>query len=260
MKQTYKKLNQHWLTATTTAVVLGCGLAATHAADEIPLEKPPEKPKWEGAVNAGVTLTSGNSDSVLATIGANAKKKWEKDEFMLGALGGYGESDDVKNTEFVGAYAQYNHLFTEKFYGGVRVDGLYDGLAALSYRFTISPVAGYYFIKNDKTLLSVEAGPSYVIEKYFGQADNDSYLGIRFAQRFEHKLTESTKIWEYADYTPAIDDWAEKYIINVEAGISTAMNKAWSLRIVGLYTYNSEPSPGREKGDFKLIAGTEYKF
>ena len=38
MKQTYKKLNQHLLTATSAAVVLGCSMAVTHAADE----KPPE--------------------------------------------------------------------------------------------------------------------------------------------------------------------------------------------------------------------------
>lgn len=259
MKPTYKKLNHHLLTATSAAVVLGCGLAVSHAADAAE-EKPPEKPKWEGAVNAGLAMTSGNNDSVLATLGAKAQKKWEKDEFMLGVLGGYGESDDVKNTDFVGAYAQYNHLFTQKFYGGVRVDGLYDGNADLSYRFTLAPLAGYYFIKNDRTSLSVEAGPSYVIEKYFGEADNDSYLGIRFAQRFEHKITDITKFWEYADYTPALDDWADNYIINVEVGISTAMSKAWSLRVVGYYTYDSEPAPGREKGDFRLIAGTEYKF
>lgn len=256
MKQTYKKLNHHLLTATVVTAVLGCGMAVAHAADE----KPPEKPKWEGGVNAGVTMTSGNSDTVLATIGANAKKKWEKDEFMLGALGGYGESDDVRSTDFASAFAQYNHLFTERFYGGVRADGLYDGMADLSYRFTIGPLVGYYFIKNDKTLLSAEVGPSLVIEKYFGETDNDSYLGIRFAQRFEHKLTDSTKFWEYADYTPQIDRWTENYIINVEVGISTAMNKAWSLRVVALYTYDSEPAPGREKEDFKLVAGTEYKF
>ena len=246
--------NRRLLVTTVSTLAVGCGIASAQT-------PPPENkdPGWEGAVNAGLTLTSGNSDTVLATVGANAKKKWDKNEFALGALGGYGESEDIKNAEFVSAYAQYNRLFTERFYGGFRIDGNYDGIANLSYRINLTPLVGYYFIKNEKTILSGEVGPSYVLEKYFGE-DMDSYLGIRFAQKFEHKLTESTKIWEYADYTPDVERWTEKYIINVEVGISTAINKSWSLRVVGQYIYDSLPAEGREKDDIRLIAGTEYKF
>ena len=257
MRTNHTKSNSQLVVAAAATLAIGCGVA--NAQTPAP-EKPAEKPKWEGAVNAGLTLTSGNSDTLLATMGANAKKKWDKNELMFGANGGYGESEDVKNADFVSAYGQFNHLFTEKFYGGVRVDGNYDGLADLTYRFNITPLAGYYFIKNDKTLLSAEVGPSLVIERYFGEADNDSYLGVRFGQKFEHKLTDTTKIWEYADYTPQIDRWAEKYLVNVEVGISTAINKTWSLRVVGQFIYDSEPAPGRQKDDLRLIAGTEYRF
>jgi len=251
-------LNRGWLAAAAATLAMSHGLVQAQTPAATP--EPEKKKNWEAAVNAGLTITSGNSDTVLAVVGANAKRKWDKAELMLGASGGYGESEDVKNTEFLTAYGQYNYLFTEKFYSGIRVDGTYDGIAALSYRFNIAPLAGYYFIKTDRTLLSAEVGPSLVIERYFGEADNDSYLGMRFGQKFEHKLTDSTKIWEYADYTPQVDRWAEKYLINVEVGISTAISKSWSLRVVGQYIFDSEPAPGREKEDLRLIAGTEYKF
>jgi putative salt-induced outer membrane protein len=256
MKHINTKRNNHLIVATVATLAAGCGVAM---AETPAVEKPVEKPKWEGSVNAGVSLTSGNSDSLLMTVGANAKKKWDKNEFALGAAAGYGESDDVSNNEFANAYAQYNRLFTDRFYGGLRADATYDGIAALSYRVNIAPLAGYYFIKTDKTTLTVEAGPSLVIEKYFNQ-DSDTYCGIRFAEKFEHKLTETTKIWEYADYTPKVDDWSEKYVVNIEVGISAAISKKWGLRVVGQYTHDNQPAPGRRQDDLRLLAGTEYKF
>lgn len=253
MRTNNTKTYRHLIT-TAAALLVGCVLAnAQTPAPE------PEKPKWDGAVNAGLTLASGNSDTLLATVGVQAKKKWDQNEFMLGAAGGYGTSDSTRNTDFAEAFAQYNRLFTERFYGGLRISANYDGIAQLSYRVNITPLVGYFFIKNDRTTLSADVGPSLVIEKFFNQSQ-DIYCGLRFGQRFDHKLTDTTRIWESASYTPQVDRWAERYVINVELGISAAINKAWGLRVVAQYIYNSEPATGLQPDDFRLIAGTEYKF
>lgn len=186
---------------------------------------------------------------MLVTAGINASRKWEKDEFALGIAGGYGEDDNnptrtsTANTEFVQGYAQYNHLFTERFYGGLRLDAAYDGIANLDYRFTLTPLAGYYLIKSTNTTLAVEVGPSAVTEKYSGQS-SDTYFGIRFAERFEHKLSETTKIWQYASYVPDVEDWMDRYVITAEAGIDTAITKKWSLRVVLQDVYTSDPGSG----------------
>ena len=254
MRTKHAQTNRYLIIA--AALAIGCGAARAQAPVAVAVA---EKPKWEGSVNAGLTLTSGNSDSVLFTVGGKATKKWDQNEFLLGAVAGYGKSDDVNNNEFAQGYAQYNHLFTERFYGGLRLDASYDGIADLAYRITLTPLAGYYFIKTTNTTLSAEVGPSLVTEKYFNQNPN-TYCGIRFGEKFDHQLTETTKVWEYASYTPQVDRWTEKYIINVELGISADINKAWGLRVVAQYIYDSEPAPGRERGDFRLIAGTQYKF
>ena len=65
-------------------------------------------------------------------------------------------------------------MFTERFYAGLRLDAAFDGIAELDYRVTLTPLAGYYFIKNAKTTLAVEVGPSLVTEQYSGQ-DEDTY-------------------------------------------------------------------------------------
>ena len=51
------------------------------------------KKKWETSAAAGLTLTSGNSETFLATVTFDTKRKWEKDEFGAGLGFGYGESE-----------------------------------------------------------------------------------------------------------------------------------------------------------------------
>lgn len=257
MKTDAMKTVQRFATAFTVVLLTSNAVKAEDA--------PPEKKGWETTAAAGLTLTSGTKDTMLATVGINTSRKWEKDEFALGVAGGYGEDDNnptkttTANTEFVSAFAQYNHLLTERFYVGVRLDFLYDGIANLDYRFTLSPLAGYYFIKNTNTTFAVEVGPAAVTEKYRGE-ESDTYFGIRFAERFEHKISDSTKIWETVSYVPQVDRWTENYVITAEAGIDTAITKKWSLRVVLQDVYTSEPGPGSEYNELRLIAGTAYKF
>jgi putative salt-induced outer membrane protein YdiY len=252
-----------------TAFVIGATLVSSQAQTSgeaqaqttTPATNAPVEPKypWETTAAFGLTLTRGNSKTLLLTLSLESKRKWDHNEVLFGVAGGYGEDHDVKNTEFINAYGQYNRLFTERFYAGIRLDGTYDGIANLDYRVRITPLAGYYLIKNPKTSLSVEVGPSVVFEKYKNESE-DTYLGLRIGERLEHKLTATTKIWESLDYVPRVDDWANKYVITGEAGIDTAINKHWSLRVVFQDIYDSSPAAGRENNDLRLVAGTAYKF
>jgi len=230
------------------------------AADEAPAKK-----GWETTAAAGLTITSGTKDTLLATAGINTSRKWEKDELAFGLSGGYGNDDNnptkttTDNTKFVLGFGQYNHLVTERFYAGARLDAAYDGIAELDYRVTLTPLVGYYLIKNTNTTMAVEVGPSVVFEKYSGQ-DSDTYCGIRFSERLDHKLTDSTKVWESISYVPDVEDWMGHYVITAEAGIDTAITKKWSLRVVLQDVYSSQTPAGIDNNELRLIAGTAYKF
>jgi putative salt-induced outer membrane protein YdiY len=254
----------------TLAAAMACLSGSMALAQEAPTPPPAPKPvpaepakKWETTAAAAITLTSGNSESFLATISLDSKRKWDKNEAAFGISGGYGENTvnevNTVNTKFVQGFGQYNRLFTERFYAGLRLAGQYDGIAGVDYRITVSPLAGYYLIKNDKMTLAAEAGPSGVFEQLENQ-EAKSYLGIRFAERFEYKLTATTKIWETLGYTPQVDDWTKNYLMNLEVGIDTAISKKWSLRLVLQDMYASEPAPGKKSNDIRLLAGTAFKF
>ena len=228
--------------------------------------------KWETSAAAGLTLTSGNSETFLATVSLDTKRKWVKDEAAAGMAFGYGESqvevtdslgatitDNEKTTQFGTAYVQYNRLFNERLYGGIRLDAGYDTIAGVDYRIKASPLLGYYFIKNEKTTLAGEIGPTFIMEELEGD-DPNSYVAARFAERFEHKLTKTTRIWQSAEYLPDISDWQNKYLIVAELGIEAAITPKLSLRTVVQDSYDSQPASGREHNDIRLIAGIAYKF
>jgi putative salt-induced outer membrane protein YdiY len=253
---------------TAAAMLAACIVVGTGAAANAPATNaPPAKKGWESVASAGVTLTSGNSKTFLATIGLNANRKWSHDEILLGASAGYGETttgtrapDDNRTDvtqEYVKGFSQYNHLFSARFYGGLRAEGLYDKIAAVDYRFTISPLAGYYIIKEPATSLGVEAGPSIVLEKVGGE--ENTYLGGRIAERYEYKFKNGAKIWESAEWITQLDE-VENWIANAEAGISAPIVKSLDVRLVVQDSYDNRPAPDRLKNDFKLIAGFGYRF
>lgn len=232
-------------------------------------QKPPEPPKkklWESVASVDLTLTRGNSRSFLATATVNTQRKWEANELLLGGSAGYGNSTVKDATglqatsetqDYIKAFGQFNHLFSERFYGGLRVEGLHDNVAGINYRITVSPLAGYYFIKHTNTFLSGEVGPT-LVDQELGH-HTSTYMGLRAGERFEHKFDGGAKIWETLEWIPQVDKF-ENWILNAELGVSAPVTKSLDVRLVCQDCYNNQPAPGRLKNDLKLLAGIGYRF
>lgn len=251
-----------------TAILIAAVFARVASADDAKPEdkKEEKKSKWESTATAGVTLTRGNSHTFLATAALATKRTWTKDEALLGASAGYGENRttingtkvDTTTDSYVRGFGQWNHLFTPRIYAGVRLTGEHDDVASLAYRFVGSPLAGYYLIKETNAFLSAEIGPSYVREKFFHE-DVDDYIGLRLGERGEYKFKSGAKIWESLEYIPKVEDF-NNYLIVAEAGVSAPISKGLSASLIVQDTYKSVPATGKEKNDFKLIAGLSYNF
>jgi len=226
--------------------------AATNA-----IVQPPKYP-WESTVGAGLTLTRGNSSTLLVTGNIGTHKKTPDNEFTLGADGAYGEDSSVKNVDTIHAFGQYNHLFTDKFYGYVRVEGLHDGIADLQYRLTVGPGVGYYFLKETNTTFAGEFGTAFVTQKLGDEIDN--YQTLRLAENFEHKFKRyGARFWESVEILPQVNKF-DNYLMNAEVGIESALSQTISLKTYLVDNFNNEPAAGRQKNDVKLISGISYKF
>ena len=215
------------------------------------------KPAWESSISAGLSLTKGNSDTLLTTVAFKTRKKTGDNEFAFGADGSYGENDSVKNNETLHGVGQYNHLFSDRFYGFLNIEGLHDGIADLDYRFTFSPGAGYYFLKETNTSFAAEFGPGLITQRLGGV--DTTYATLRLAERFEHKLDNGARVWEKAEFLPQVNKLGN-FLINAEIGAEAALTKTLSLRVTLQDNFINQPAPGRKSNDVKLISSLVYKF
>jgi putative salt-induced outer membrane protein YdiY len=238
-------------------LIIGSVLAATVCTVSAQAPTAEKIPGWDTSAGLGFTLTRGNSDTLLFTGNIITGKKTEGHEWAFGADATYGENNSVKNAESLHGFGQYNHLFSERTYGYLRLDGLHDAIADIEYRFTLSPGVGYYFIKEANTKLSGEVGPAFIYEKQGD--DTRGYFTLRLAERFDHKLSDRAKIWQSVEILPQVDD-IENYIVNAELGVETGLTTKLSLRTYVQDTYDNEPAPGRKKNDLKLVTALAYKF
>jgi putative salt-induced outer membrane protein YdiY len=215
------------------------------------------KPAWESSVSAGLSLTRGNSDTLLTTAAFRTRTKTPANEFMFGVDGSYGENDSVKNNESLHGVSQYNHLFGERFYGFFNLEGLHDGIADLQYRFTLSPGTGYYFVKTTNTTFAGEVGPSLIFQR-LGKVDS-TYASLRLAERFEHRFNDNARVWQKAEFLPQLNK-PDNFLVNAEIGAEAALTKTLSLRVALQDNFVNQPAPDHKNNDVKLISSLVYKF
>lgn len=222
----------------------------------LPLSPAPGSP-WEVTGAASIGMAQGNADNLtysLQLLGTYAKGD---NEGHLGADLFYSEDNGVATTNSFRIFGQYNRLLSDRFYLGTFGTFLTDDIADLDYRLDTGFVLGYYLIKNDTTKLSFEAGPGYTWEEQGGVSDN--YLSLRFAQRFEHKLSKRSKIWQSIILTPEANDFDNNLLV-AEAGIDILLTKQWSLRNSVRYQYDNTPAAGRGQDDLLLLTGLSYSL
>ena len=214
-------------------------------------------PTWQSSASVGLAMTRGNKDTLLVNAKLLTERKTTWNEWALGMDGAYGEDNSVKNYEMIHGFGQADHFFTHRLFVFGRLDGLHDGIKSIDYRFTGSPGLGYYLLRETNVTLAAEAGPSVIVERQ-GTA-SDEYAALRLAERFEYKLSPTTKLWQTAEFIPEVDK-LDNYIVNAEVGIDAAIAKNLSLQVYLQDNFVNQPAPGFQNNDLRLISGVSYKF
>lgn len=242
-------------TAGITAVIVGVFMAGTAVCAE-------ETNSFKTTLSAGTTLAKGNSEAfqVNGTLVTEGEKK-EFGSMRAGAEANYGRSTvaDVESTTLNNSriFANGKRTLSDAMFAYIDGSAFRDRVAKVEHRINLGPGFGAYFVKNDKTSLSAEVGPSYVWEST-GDVNLDRWV-IRVGQRFAHALSESAKVWQSAEYLPEEEDF-ENYLINAEIGAEAALNAHLNLRLVLQDKYSSRPAEGFKNNDLTVIAGLSVKL
>ncbi|MGJ8678392.1 MAG: DUF481 domain-containing protein [Akkermansiaceae bacterium] len=216
-----------------------------------------EDSNWNSSFDLGVTITSGNKDTSLFTLGFNTSKLESTNEYFADISYTYGENEGDVNSDELIASASWNHLATDTFYYGARFDLRHDELADIKYRAGITAVIGTYLIKNDTTTFAIEGGIGFTSEET--ASISDDYINAYFGDRYEYKFNEKTRIYQTLTITAPLDDAADFSLIG-EIGIETFLSDSLALKVYFQDTYEAEPAAGFEKNDTRFVTAVTYKF
>lgn len=212
---------------------------------------------WEFSSSAGLSLSSGNSDTLaLHARFLGSYRDLERDGYF-GVDYFYSEDFGETNNNSFRLFGAYNHLISEKFYLGLNANLLTNEASLLDYRVDFGPVLGYYFRRDEKSLLSVELGLGFASESK--DDESDSFATFRIAQHFDYRWNDITRIRQFTSLTPKVED-ASAYIFEFSAGLDLRINNRWDIQPRITHRIDLAPALGSDQADTLLTVGLAYSL
>lgn len=247
---------------------LAAAAAMAHAEDA-----KPEYPDF--AVTFGGSLNDGNTEDESGSLAIDYKNVRDGYEYILGANGVITRTSTEKTYEDAagGTRTRKEKDTTAKngelkgkvlipvadpFSAYIDSSLFADEIADIDYRFIVGPGVAWNVVKTDTFGFALELGVSPMWERMDG-CDTEYYTMLRVGERMEKTFANGSKIWESAEYLPALND-SDKYLVNAEAGAESPLNERLSLRVVLKDKYNSVPAEGSEKNDLSLTVGVSVRL
>ena len=219
--------------------------------------------QWARSLSFGFSMTSGNSDTTNFNGRVNFARDLEDNIWDFGADYAYGDSNENEDNsrqttenELLG-HASYRRLISERWFVGLGGAYKRDTVAEIDYRVFLNPTLGSYLIRNNVFKLSVEIGPSYVIEKV--DRIEDDYLAPRIGNQLTWTISPNANIFQKAEFLGSIDD-SDNYIINAEIGAESLLTNLLSLVFVVRNAYDHQPAENKEMNDIAIITSLKVNL
>lgn len=218
----------------------------------------PTTSPWDITAALGFTLTSGNSDSVTLTIGANAKREWAlwKLGMKLGIL--YAESDDVQTASEWIFMERLERKLSER--ATIFQDLLleHDEEEDLAYRIQVTVGYNRRLVKKDDTFeLWGNVGGGVLYQSFFDSSDTQAIAQVGI--NFTWQITKALKYTQVVTIWPSLSDSGE-YRLYWESVFTTPVSERIDLRLTILDRYDSNPQPGVESNDLTIAISLAIRF
>lgn len=213
---------------------------------------------WKHTGDFGVSLTSGNSDTLNVALGIDSIRTQGLYTYSNEFDALYGDDNGETSKEQIANELKIRRQFPDSnWYAGASNDFLYDPLANIDYRIGTYALIGYKIIDNPEFKLRVEAGPGFVFEDRNGTSS--TYASYKAAEYFDWQFSEHTKFFQSLKITGEIGDFANS-IYTAEAGIESKLGGPWSVRLVGKTIHYGQTSADTEDTDHLILLGLGYSF
>lgn len=226
---------------------------------------------WHGSVNLSAGATRGNTTSESVTFLADVNRRWEKDRFTANVGYWFAQSGDNRETKRKSESrfelaAQEDHFWMPKLYSYVNGKYEFDRILALDYRYRLGLGLGYQWLEGSDLgfgalSFNQELGMAYVVERY-SHEKYDDFGTFRYAHHFAWTVArvDGLDFFHNFEYLPAVDEWADNYMVNTDVGITYAFRANWQLIAKTEWNYKSKVGVNSKHSDIRYILGLGYKW
>lgn len=225
---------------------------------------------WAGGVNAGFSLTGGNSQTTNLAFGFTAARQSLKDKLTAYANSVYATSkitiiappaapttttSTTANTEAGGV--RYDRDLNKNVFAFVSGDFFADALQSLNLRSVLGGGLGYHAIKNDNTTLDFLGGLNYTHESYVGLSRN--LVALTLGEELMHKVGKSTVINQSLAFFPDLNSLGDyRGTFNFASVTKISKRFGWQNGFSDVYVTN--PPFGKRQNDVILTTGLNVSF
>ena len=211
---------------------------------------------WDGKIQAGASLASGNSDNLAVGLALDAARAADAFTHNVKAFVDIAESNNVTNQKRWGGEYQLDYAFSERTYAYGRFSYEEDEFSGFDYRLFGGVGLGHFLYKSEPLTWKIEGGPGYryspidltrEIEEQFAfyvASETDWVIrnGVAFSQDFYITWTSPTTTFQSI------------------SALTTSLTEAISTALSLEYRYETDPPDGRVNSDTVARASVVYGF
>lgn len=215
--------------------------------------------KVSGAVNAGLSIARGNSETDAYNLLAEVIIRSLKNRFTVGGSL-YSSSDssgDIEDRK--SAYFKYDHFLSTKRYVYGNTTFNKDKFKDQKLKSTIGVGYGHQFFESATRNLSLEAGVTLVNDDFIVATD-ENYTAGRWAVRFDQKFYKNKL--QFFHLHEGLLDFADSnnLVVTSQTGfrfpVFSGMNASIQLNV----DWDKSPPAGTNKTDRKLLFNLGYSW
>lgn len=217
---------------------------------------------WGSAVDTGVAIARGNTETFTFNLSGKAVRTTEKDKISVSFLSLYSDNSvtgkPVTTASLAGGGTRYDLNVSDKWFGFGQLDLLHDRFQELNLRVVPGGGLGVHAFKSKNTTFDLSAGGSLNKEFFTDGLDRTSGE-VLLGEALSHKFFKISTLTESLQFFPNMTDRGQfRYVFN--AGINTQLTKILSWQITFTNLYLSNPPPGVKTTDGVLTTGLRFTF
>lgn len=250
------------------AASLNTGDANTEPVRSNPAPVQDDEPKWTGKADLGYTFLSGNNDSTTAAFNAEAHYDADMYKWLFTVnYAGVRQTDatgDANTTSRLYAGAgQYNRYYDNEknlyAYGNANIRK--DVPVGLDLRWTIGVGGGYTWYLNEEkdTLVSLEAGPTFVHEENVGATEDVDALSGRVAAHYENPLWTEWLLTANGEFLQSFDETDDQIFVG-DLNLNWNFRADWYFAATAAVAWDGTPAPGFESTDRRFVLSIGHTF